>query len=94
MWNRDGESEDDINITYREETDAEEFQSPTSIAQEPTGNTVQHEVIDSDDSDNIPLARTFKDKNPPRKIYPSEIHFTLFDKTTKLEKNVAQKSLA
>ena len=64
FWKRDCVSKDDLNITYREETDAEDFQSPTTSAQEPTGNAVQSEFIDSDDSENIPLAITTKDKNP------------------------------
>ena len=35
--------------------------------------------IDSDDSENLPLSR-----NSPRKISPSEIHFSIGDKTTKI----------
>ena len=45
--------------------------------------------IDSDESDNMPLR-----PRSPRKITPSEIHFTIGDKTTKLvvnKRNVAKK---
>ena len=48
--------------------------------------------IESDDSENLPLVR-----NSPRKISPSEIHFSIGDKTTKIvcnQKNVARKSIA
>ena len=48
--------------------------------------------IDSDDSENLPLSRKI-----PRKISPSEIHFSIGDKTTKTiysKKNVARKSIA
>ena len=44
----------------------------------------------------MPLALTPK-KDSPRKTYPSEINFTIGDKTTKFiksRKNVARKSLA
>ena len=47
--------------------------------------------IDSDDSENIPLSLT-----KPRKISPSELHFSIGDKTTKIvynKKNVARKTI-
>ena len=47
--------------------------------------------IDSDESDNMPLR-----PRSPRKIIPSEIHFTIGDKTTKLvanKRNVAKKTI-
>ena len=47
--------------------------------------------IDSDESDNMPLR-----PRSPRKITPSEIHFTIGDKTTKLvvnKRNVAKKTI-
>ena len=50
-----------------------------------------HISIDSDESDNMPLR-----PRSPRKITPSEIHFTIGDKTTKLvvsKRNVAKKTI-
>ena len=47
--------------------------------------------IDSDDSDNMPLR-----PRSPRKITPSEIHFTIGDKTTKIvanKRNVAKETI-
>ena len=57
-------------------------ENPTSAPQQ----------IDSDDSENLPLSRS-----SPSKISPSEIHFSIGDKTTKIvynKKNVARKSIA
>ena len=57
-------------------------ENPTSASQQ----------IDSDDSENLPLIRS-----SPSKISPSEIHFSIGDKTTKIiynKKNVARKSIA
>ena len=54
--------------------------------------TASPQQIDSDDSENLPLSRS-----SPRKISPSEIHFAIADKTTKIiynKKNVARKSIA
>ena len=54
-------------------------ENPTSAPQQ----------IDSDDSENLPLSRS-----SPSKISPSEIHFSIGDKTTKIvynKKNVARK---
>ena len=55
-------------------------------------STSASQQIDSDDSENLPLIRS-----SPSKISPSEIHFSIGDKTTKIKynkKNVARKSLA
>ena len=95
IWRRDGESENGLDIRYRSEEDYIHH-SPSSNP-EPTGSRENHESIQSDDSENVPLALTPKAKDSPRKIYPSEIHFTLGDKTTKFiksRKNIARKSLA
>ena len=57
-------------------------ENPTSASQQ----------IDSDDSENLPLSRS-----SPSKISPSEIHFSIGDKTTKIiynKKNVTRKSTA
>ena len=57
-------------------------ENPTSASQQ----------IDSDDSENLPLSRS-----SPSKISPSEIQFSIGDKTTKIiynKKNVARKSIA
>ena len=92
---RDGESENELDIRYRSEEDDIQ-QSPASNP-EPTGSKENPESIQSDDSENVPLALTPKAKNSPRKIFPSEIHFTLGDETTKFIKsreNIARKSLA
>ena len=48
--------------------------------------------IDSNDSENVPLF-----SRSPRKITPSELHFSIGDKTTKIiynKRNVARKSIA
>ena len=95
IWRRDGESENELDIRYRSEEDDIQ-QSPASNP-EPTGSKENPESIQSDDSENVPLALTPKAKNSPRKIYPSEVHFTLGDKTVKFiksRKNIARKSLA
>ena len=95
IWKRDGESEEDIR--GRSESDDEGQQSPTLPNTAPTGNQRQPEVISSDDSENVALAIAPKTQKSQRKIYPSEIHFTIGDKTTKFiktRKNIARKSLA
>ena len=94
---RDGESKADLDIRYRSDSDDEGQQSPTLSNTAPTGNQRQPEVISSNDSENVPLAIAPKTQKLPRKIYPSEIHFTIGDKTTKFiktRKNIARKSLA
>ena len=95
IWRRDVESEIELDIRYRSEED-DIHHSPSSNP-EATGSRENPESIQSDDSKNVPLALTPKAKDSPRKIYPSEIHFTLGDKTTKFiksRKNIARKSLA
>ena len=56
FWKRDGESEEDLDIRYRSESDDEGQQSPTLPNTAPTGNQRQPEVISSDYSENVPLA--------------------------------------
>ena len=54
--------------------------------------TASPQQIDSEDFENLPLSRS-----SPRKISPSEIPFSIGDKTTKIiynKKNVARKSIA
>ena len=95
IWRRDGESENELDIRYRSEED-DIHHSPSSNP-EPAGSRENTESIQSDDSENVPLALTSKAKDSPRKIYPSEFHFTLGDKTTKFiksRKNIARKSLS
>ena len=96
IWRRDGESEQELDIRYQSDNDNEDTQpsTPTNL---PTGSHQPVEVPSSDDSENVPLATTSRTTKSPRKIYPSEIHFTIGDKTTKYiktRKNVARKSLA
>ena len=102
IWRRDGASEDELDIRYRNEEDGDETSSPTTNTQEPTGISVQPKVISSDYSDNLPLIPASpRNKDSPRKIYPSETHFTLGDKTRqtqqkkviKTRQKIAQKSL-
>ena len=96
IWKGNGESEEDLDIRYRSDNDDEGQQSPTLTNTAPTGNQRQPEVISNDDSENFPLAIAPKTQKSPRKIYPSEIHFTIGDKTTKFiktRKNIARKSL-
>ena len=83
IWEQDGESEEDLDIRYPSDSDDEGQQSPTLPNTTPTGNQRQPEVISSDDSENLPLAIAPRTQKLPRKIYPSEIHFTIGDKTTK-----------
>ena len=74
----------------------ESSQNPQSSDNVPSNQPVEINS-DSANSENIPLARKQKNSTPTRKILPSEIHFTLGDKTTKYietRKNVARKSLA
>ena len=97
IWRRDGESEQELDIRYRSDNDNEDHQPSTPTNPTPTGSHQPLEVISSDDSENVPLATTSRTTKSPRKIYPSEIHFTIGDKTTKYIKtrrNVARKSLA
>ena len=97
IWKRDGESEEDLDIRYRSDSNDEGQQSPTLPNSTPTGIQGQPEVISSDDSENVPLAIAPRTQKLSRKIYPSEIHFTIGDNTTKFiktHKNIARKSLA
>ena len=74
----------------------ESSQIPQSSDNVPSNQTVENNS-DSDNSENIPLARKQNNSTPTRKTLPSEIHFTQGDKTTKYIKtrnNVARKSLA
>ena len=79
IWRRDGASEDELDNKYRNEGDGDETSFPTTRTHEQTGISVQPELISSDDSVNMPLVPTSRNKDSPRKIYPSEIHFTLGD---------------
>ena len=97
IWKRRGESEEDLDIRYRCDSYDEGQQPPTLPNTTPTGNQGQLEVISSDDSETVPLAIAPRIQKSPGKIYPSEIHFTIGDKTTnfiKTRKNIARKSLA
>ena len=97
IWRRDGESEQEFDIRYRSDNDNEDNQPSTPTNSTPTGSHQPLEVISSDDSENVPLATTSRTTKSPRKIYPSEIHFTIDDNTTKYiktRKNIARKSLA
>ena len=94
IWMRDGESQEDLDIRFRNGSNDEGPQPSPQNNPEPSSNQDQPEVINSDDSENISLALTPRNKDSPRKIYPSEIHFTIGDKTTKFiksRKNVARK---
>ena len=83
IWKRD---EADLDIRYRSDSDDEGQQSPAPPNTTTTGNQGQPEVISSNDSENVPLALAPRTQKSPRKIYPSEIHFTIGDKTTKFIK--------
>ena len=58
IWRKDGDSQDDLKIRYREESDLEAPQSQATSFQQPSSGAVQPKVIDSDeyDSENILLA--------------------------------------
>ena len=95
IWSRDGESEDDLDIRYRDERDGDETPFSTTSSHEPMCNPIKLEPTNSDDSENIPIASVPKNKDSPLKTYPSEIHFTQAEKTTKFiktRKTVARKS--
>ena len=71
-------------------------QNPQSSGTKDNNQLVQLNS-DSDNSENVSLSKTQKKFTPTRKIHPSEIHFTLDDKTTKdhkTQKNVERKLLA
>ena len=104
IWRRNGELADELHIHYGEDIDyqdvnqdVQDIQPSPQISHQPTGTTIQVRDSDCDNSENITLSKTPKDTSPPLQIYPSDIHFTLVDKTTKFiktRKNVARKSLA
>ena len=100
IWRRDGNSEDELDIRYRD-NEAAPKPIETTQATQPSTSAQSNQLVDintdSDNSENVPLARNQSISTPTRKITPSEIHFTLGDKTTKYiktRKNVARKSLA
>ena len=100
IWRRDCNSEDEQDIRYRnsgeEMKNIESSQVPQSSDNVPSNQPVEINS-ESDNSEEIPLARNQNNSTPTRKILPSEIQFTLGDKTTKYiktRKNVARKSLA
>ena len=106
IWRRHGNSENELDIRYRNGED--EANNPEDQHSLPSPQDIQARGIvdkkqmvqlnsDSDNSENVPLSKTQKKFTSTRKIHPSEIHFTLGDKTTKYiktRKNVARKSLA
>ena len=97
IWRRDGESENELDIRYQSDNENDEPQTAIPKNTPPTGYEQPIDVTSSDDSENRPLATTSRAAKSPRKIYPSEIHFTIGDKTTKYiktRKNIARKSLA
>ena len=99
IWRRDGNSEDELDIRYRNNEDEPEIpeRQPTQPSTSTHNNQLVDIYTDSDNSENVPLARKQPTHTPTRKITPSEIHFTLGDKTTKYiksHKNVARKTLA
>ena len=100
IWRRDGNSEDELDIRYRD-NDASSDPIETTQTTQPSTSAHSNQLVDintdSDNSENVPLARNKPSYTPSRKITPSEIHFTLGDKTTKYirtRKNIARKSLA
>ena len=100
IWRRDGNSEDELDIWYRDNEVAPEPIETTQTTQ-PSTSAQSNQLVDlntdSDNSENFPLARNKSISTPTRKITPSELHFTLGDKTTKYirtRKNIARKSLA
>ena len=97
IWRRDGESENELDIRYQSDNENDDLHPVTPTNTPPTGYEQPIDVTSSDGSENRPLATTSRASKSPRKIYPSEIHFTIGDKTTKYiktRKNVARKSLS
>ena len=100
IWRRDGNSEDELDIKYRNSGEEMENIQSSQVLQSsdkvPSNQPVEV-ISDSDNSQNIPLARNQNNSTTTRKIFPSEIRFTLGDKSTKntkTRKNIARKSLA
>ena len=100
IWRRDGISEDELDIRYRnsgeEMENIESSQVPQSSDNVPSNQPVEINS-DRDNLQNNPLARNQNNSTPTRKILPSEIQFKLGDKTAKYiktRKKVARKSLA
>ena len=100
IWRRDGNSEDELDIRYRD-NEASSDPIETTQTTQPSTSAHSNQLVDinteSDNSENVPFARNKPSYTPSRKITPSEIHFTLGDKTTKYirtRKNIARKSLA
>ena len=100
IWRRDCNSADELDIRYRDHGEEPEINESTQAPQ-PSDTVPSNQLIDinsdSDNSENIPLAKNRKIPTPTRKIIPSEIHITLGDKTTKYiktRKNIARKSPA
>ena len=100
IWRRDGNSEDELDIRYRnsreEMENIESSQVPQSSDNVPSNQPVEIN-LDSENLENIPIARNQNNSTPTRELLPSEIHFTLGDKATKYiktRKNLSRKSLA
>ena len=99
IWRRDGNSEDELDIRFKNSGDEMENNESRQVPQA-SGMVATNQTVllnsDSDNSENIPLAKNQKNVTPTRKIHPSEIHLTLGEKITKYiktRKNVAIISL-
>ena len=83
IWRRDGNSEDELDIRYRD-NEASPDPIETTQTTQPSTNAHSNQLVDintdSDNSENVPLARNKPSYTPSRKITPSEIHFTLATK--------------
>ena len=83
IWRRDGNSEDELDIRYKNSRDEIDNNDSPQIYQASNRLTTKQPVqlnSDSDNSENLPLAKTQKNFTSTRKIHPSEIHFTLGEK--------------
>ena len=82
-WRRDGLSDNELDIQYAT--------SPQNTTTPPETDTTAPLEVDSEDSENLPLAQL-----QPSKISRSELHFSIGDTTTKIiynKKNVARKTI-
>ena len=70
IWRRDGNSENELDIHYRDNKDqaeipeVQEIQTSPQSSQQPTGTTPKSRESDSDNSENLPFSKTQKDTTP------------------------------
>ena len=101
LYNVEADSQDERSYEIITSNNAQDFMETSPLSpntqddQSITASTTldnEDRNIDNETETNLPLSR-----RSPRRISPSEIHFSIGDKTTKIiynKKNVARKSIA